>query len=81
MVDKNEVLVWMKVKAKYAEPYTYNNGPDNYGDQVLNGTTANNQKLTWDETWYFNVVNGQFGRKWDFYKDHFSVLKGIGALE
>ena len=38
------------------------------------------QPLKWTEVWYFDVVDGRFGDKWDFLKDNYAVLKGLGEL-
>lgn len=78
-LDGNECILWLEETANFAAPFSVENS--DYGDNVLNGIEAKNQKLTWNEVWYFDVVDGKFGGKWDFLKDNYAVLKGLGAIE
>jgi hypothetical protein len=79
-VDGNKGIVWINVTANYAKSYSFESNSDTYGDTILNGIKAENQALSWDETWYFDVVDGKFGNEWDFLKDNYSVLKGLKAV-
>jgi len=81
MAEGNTILVWMNITANYTESYSLENSSDNYRDSIFNGIEAKNQPLSWDETWQFSVVDGKFGDEWDFLKDNYAVLKGLGALE
>lgn len=78
-VDGNEGIVWLNVEATYAETFDFENS--SYGDGILRNVEAKNQKLSWEETWYFNVIDGKFGGKFDILKDNYAVLKGLGAIE
>jgi hypothetical protein len=78
-VEGNECILWLEETANYAAMYT---GSDKeFRDHILGGIKADNQKLTWNEVWYFDVVDGKFGGKWDFLKDNYAVLKGLGKLK
>tara|TARA_R110002074_G_scaffold5143_2_gene25229 strand:+ start:2393 stop:2929 length:537 start_codon:yes stop_codon:yes gene_type:complete len=79
-VDGDKGIVWIKVTANYTKTYSFESKNDTYGDTILNGIKAENQVLSWDETWYFDVVDGKFGNEWDFLKDNYAVLKGLNAL-
>lgn len=79
VVNGNEAIVWLEETATFVEPYAYQDS--DYGDGVLNGIKANNQSLKWTEVWYFDVVDGKFGDKFDFLKDNYAVLKGLGQLD
>ncbi|MBM1107824.1 hypothetical protein JQC67_16840 [Aurantibacter crassamenti] len=78
-VSGNEGTVWLSITATYAENYDFENS--GYGDELFNGIDAKNQNLTWDEIWYFNVVDGKFGDKWDFMKDNYKIMKDLKAAE
>lgn len=74
-VDGNECIVWLGITANYASIYPIDNG--NYGDKAIAGYEAKNQNLSWDETWYFDVVDGKFGDKWDMLKDYTGILEDL----
>ena len=76
MAEGNDVLLWLEISANYAVDYSLENSE--YGDEMLNGIKADNQPLTWNETWYFDVVDGKFGGKWDFLKDRYGILEQLG---
>ena len=78
-VDGSEGIVWLQVDATYATTYDFENST--YGDGILRNARLKISKLTWEETWYFNVVDGKFGQKFDILKDNYAVLKGLGAVE
>ncbi|MEO1010194.1 MAG: hypothetical protein AAFX53_02755 [Bacteroidota bacterium] len=78
-VNSNEAILWLNITANYASTYTFGGG--DYTDSVLKGIEAKNQPLSWEEVWYFNVTDGKFGDQWDFLKDQYAVLRGMGALE
>ncbi|MEO0572234.1 MAG: hypothetical protein AAF039_11060 [Bacteroidota bacterium] len=78
-VNGDECILWLEETANFAAPFSIDNGA--YGDKVLNGVEARGQSLAWNEVWYFNVVDGKFGSKWDFLKDNYTVLKKLGAIE
>jgi len=80
-VDGNEGIVWLNVKGNYAKNFGFESQTDAYGDNILNGIDAENQALSWDETWQFNVVDGKFGEDWDFLKDNYKVLQDLKATE
>lgn len=77
-VDGNEVLLWLNCTANYAVTYTFE---DTYIDEVIQGIESKNQPLSWDETWYFDVVDGKFDNKWDFLKDNYAILEGLEAIK
>lgn len=77
-LDRNEGIVWINITANYVAPYTLEKSSD-YVDDILKGIKAENQSLSWDETWYFNVVDGKFGDKWDFLKDNQKIFKDLKA--
>ena len=79
-VDGNKGIVWMNITANYANTYSFESENDTYGDAIFEGIKAENQALSWDETWYFNVVDGKFGNEWDFLKDNYAVLEGLKAI-
>ncbi len=79
-VDGNEGVVWINVTANFAKAFDLEDDSD-YGDNILKGIAAKDQPLSWDETWYFNVVDGKFGDKFDFLKDNYKVLKDLRAIE
>jgi predicted ester cyclase len=77
VADGNEAIVWMNITANYSVTYNFD---DEYIKEVIKGIKAENQELSWDEVWYFDVVDGRFGDKWDFQKDNYAVLKGLKNL-
>lgn len=76
-VDGNEGIVWIHITANYASNFTFENSA--YGDEIYIGIEANNQELSWDETWYFDVVDGKFGDKWDALKDNYKILEDLNV--
>ncbi len=78
-VDGNECIVWLEITANYASIYPIDNG--NYGDEAIAGFEAKNQDVSWDETWYFNVVDGRFGDKWGMLKDYTAILEDLKGVE
>lgn len=76
-IDGNKVILWLSASAIYASTYTFDDS--DYGDEVFKGIEAKNQMISWDETWYFDVVDSKFGKEWDFLKDHHAVLEGLRA--
>jgi len=74
-VEGDEVMLWLNVTANYAVDYSYKNSGGE--DKLLQDFKAENQSLDWDETWYFNVVDGRFGTKWDMLKDNYAVMRGL----
>ncbi|HEA21738.1 hypothetical protein LCGC14_1081020 [marine sediment metagenome] len=74
IVDGDEAIVWLNNTATYTSTYTFE---DIDIQEVFNGIEAKNQNITWHETWFFNVVEGRFGGKWDFLKDNYAVLDGL----
>lgn len=76
VANGEEVIVWLEHTANYAVDYTFEKS--DYGDDdVLNGIKAENQPLKWNETWYFDVVDGKFGDKWDFLKDNHTIVRQL----
>lgn len=75
--DGNEVTVWLNITANYAVTYDFE---DTDFKEAIKGIEADNQSLSWDEVWYFDVVDGKFGDKWDFLKDQYVILKDLNAL-
>jgi len=75
VVNGNKVILWLNIKANYAATYTFENSA--YKDDILKGLEAKNQTLSWNETWYFDVVDGRFGNEWDFLKDNHAILEGL----
>ncbi len=78
-VEGNEVILWLNITANYVADFRYEKSE--YQDQLLRNYKAKNQALNWDETWYFDVVAGKFGDKWDMLKDNYAVLKGLDVKE
>ncbi len=78
-VDGNDVIVWLNITANYAASYSFENSA--YDDNVFNDVEAKNQALSWDETWYFNVVDDKFDDQWDFLKDNHKILQGLKSNE
>ncbi|MFK7814335.1 MAG: hypothetical protein AB8B59_17690 [Maribacter sp.] len=79
MIDDNECIVWLSITANYASPYPVDSG--NYADEAIAGFEAKNQELSWDETWYFDVVDGRFGDKWGILKDYNAILEDLRTVE
>lgn len=80
VVDGNSGIVWLHITANYAQPYSSESEDDTCGDAMLKGIKAENQALSWDETWYFDVVDGKFGDEWDFLKDNYAFLNGLKPI-
>jgi len=74
VVDGNQVVLWLKCTANYASTYTFE---DTGIKEVIHGIEAKDQQLSWDETWYFDMVDGRFGNQWDFLKDNYKILKEL----
>ncbi|WP_373518893.1 hypothetical protein [Pricia sp.] len=55
-VDDNYGMVWLNIEATYAETFAFENS--SYGDGLPPKVEAKNQELSWEETWYFIVVDG-----------------------
>lgn len=79
-VEGNEGIVWLNITANYAKTYSFESKSDTYGDAIFKGIKAENQALSWDEIWCFNIVDGKFGDQWDFLKDNYAVLEGLKAI-
>lgn len=79
VADGNEAIVWINITANYTAVYTFENS--DYGDEIIKDVEAKNQALSWDETWYFDVVDERFGDKWGFLKDNHKVLEDLKASE
>lgn len=78
-VEGNEALLWINITANYATPFTLDKSA--YGDEIFKGIEAKGQPVSWDETWFFDVVDGKFGGKWDFLKDNHKVLEDLKSAE
>lgn len=72
-IDGNEGIVWINITANFEAPFVLENDSD-YRDEIFKGIEAKNQELSWNEVWYFDVVDGKFGDKWDFLKDNHKIL-------
>ncbi len=59
MVDSNEVILWMNV---YSTRYDQENLAES------NGSQSRQTEANWTSVWYFDVVDGKFGEKWDHVK-------------
>ncbi|QCW99861.1 ester cyclase [Aggregatimonas sangjinii] len=81
VVEGNRGVVWLNVTANYAKTYSLKSPDAAYGDDYLKGIEAENQALSWEEAWYFDVVDGKFGNEWDFLKDNHAVLKALNAAQ
>lgn len=81
VIDGKEAIVWIHITANYVKTFEFESKTDAYGDNLLNGIEAENQALSWDETWLFNVVDGKFGDKWDFLKDNYKILEDLKATQ
>lgn len=79
MVEGNECIVWLGITANYGAAYPIASG--NYGDEAIAAFAPNNQELSWDETWYFDVVDGRFGEKWGMLKDFNAILEDLEAAK
>ncbi len=75
-VDGKQAIVWLNCTANYESTYTFE---DTFIDEVIQNIEAKGQPLSWDETWYFDVVDGRFGDEWDFLKDNYAILEGLEA--
>ena len=76
-IDGNKVILWLSASAIYTSTYTFDDS--DYGDEVFKGIQAKNQVLSWDETWYFDVIDGKFGNEWDFLKDYHTILEVLNG--
>ena len=75
--DGNEVIAWMNITATYAATYDFE---DTDFKEAIKGIEAKNQSLSWDEVWYFDVVDGKFGDTWDYLKDQYVILRDLEVL-
>ncbi|UJH66525.1 hypothetical protein [Allomuricauda sp. SCSIO 65647] len=71
-IDGNEAIVWLEINANYAKTYDYDKG-----FEVVRGIEAKDQPVSWQEAWYFNVVDGKFGDKWAMLKDNYKILTDL----
>lgn len=78
-VDGNECIAWLGITANYAATYPMEN--NNYGDEAIAAFAPKGQELSWDEVWYFDVVDGRFGEKWGMLKDFTGILEDLEAAK
>ncbi len=71
-IDGNEAIAWLEINANYAKTYDYDQG-----FEVVRGIEAKDQPISWQESWYFNAVDGKFGDKWDMLKDNYKILTDL----
>jgi predicted ester cyclase len=69
-IDGNEGIAWLTVNAVHAGQFDGNE---------LKGTPATGKNVEWEEVWYFDVVDGKFGTKWDFIDNGVSRMKQLGV--
>lgn len=75
MVDANECIVWLGITAEYTKRYPLENG--SFRDGAIAAFEPRGQELSWEETWYFDVVDGRFGEKWGMLKDFAGILEDL----
>ncbi len=73
-IDGNEAIAWLKINANYSKTYDYGKG-----FEVVRGIEAKDQSVSWQEAWYFNVVDGKFGDKWAMLKDNYKILTDLNV--
>ncbi|GAB5473762.1 MAG: hypothetical protein Mars2KO_18610 [Maribacter sp.] len=78
-VDGQECIVWLGITANYGATYPIESG--SYGDEAIAAFEPKNQELSWDEVWYFDVVDGRFGEKWGMLKDFTGILEDLEAVK
>lgn len=71
-IDGNKAIAWLEINANYEKTYDYKRG-----FEVVRGIEATGQPVSWQETWYFNVVDGKFGDQWGMLKDNYKILKDL----
>ena len=68
LVDGSDVILWNEISGTHSKEYPYGE---------LKGIAPTNKKVTWTEIWYFNVVDGKRGEKWDMVIDGLSRLNQL----
>lgn len=69
VIDGNDVVMWGEMSGTFVKEFPV---------AEFMGSKPNNKTVTWNEVWYFNVVNGKFGDKWDWTIDGISRMKQAG---
>ena len=50
-VDGNEAIAWLEINANYSKTYDYQKG-----FEVVRGIEATGQSVSWQEAWFFDVI-------------------------
>ena len=70
VTDGTYVMSWMKVSADWE---------GNVPDSELREAEPTGKRIEWEEVWYFDVIDGKFGTKWDILGDDVSKMKSAGV--
>lgn len=69
-VEGNEVMVWLIITAKHVGQYPYDE---------LKDSEPTGQLIIWNEVWYFDVIDGKLGDKWEMLINGVDKMKSTGV--
>ena len=70
VVEGNEVMAWLEISAKWVGNYQFDD---------LKEAKPTGKPISWDEIWYFNVVDGKLGGNWQLMADGVGRMKSAGV--
>ena len=68
VTNGKEVMAWLTVSAIWS---------GNLKGDILENVPIG-KKVEWEEVWYFNVIDGKLGGKWDLMHDNLMKMKSTG---
>ncbi len=69
--DGNEGIVWLEVSTRHG-------GKASNPKDILYGLEPTGKKVIWQEAWFYNMKNNQFGGKWSFLGGDLIKMKSVG---
>lgn len=71
LVEGNEGILWLIVTATHA----------NQTEDIIKNVTPSGKKVTWQEVWYFDMQQGEFGKKWDILVREVDKMQSVGEYQ
>lgn len=69
-VEGNEVMVWLVITAKHVAQFPHDE---------LKDSEPKGQLIIWNEVWYFDVIDGKLGDKWEMLVNGIDKMKSAGV--
>lgn len=68
VVTGRDGIMWARVSAVHS---------GKTDSDIARGMEATGKPVEWEEAWYFEVINGKQGNKWDLLKDELSIMRHL----